>query len=49
LVLDCVNKDGRSQLLGERKKVKLPGPRRKRRGREGGVRAGGGAEKTADM
>jgi len=32
LVLDCVNKKGRGQLLGKRKKVRLPSPRRKRKG-----------------
>jgi hypothetical protein len=34
LVLDCNNKGGRSQLLGEGKKVGLLGPRRRRRDRE---------------
>jgi hypothetical protein len=30
LVLDLVDKEGESQLLGERKKMGLPGPRRRK-------------------
>ena len=49
MVLDCVNKGGRSQSLGKGKKVELLGPKRKREGREGGGRTGSGAEEVADM
>lgn len=49
MVLDCVNKDGRNQLLGEGEEVRLLGPRRKRRGQEGEGRAGGRVEEVADM
>lgn len=31
MVLDCVNKKGKSRMLGKRKKVGLPGPKRKQR------------------
>jgi hypothetical protein len=45
LVLELVNKEGRSQLLGERKKVEPSGPRRKKsRCRERGGSFGPGFE-----